>query len=82
MTVENIQVGKPYLTSLAADFSKAASLIKFISDQIITMHDNNNGDRKHYPIVTLYQIHAILENLDARLMFCETGINEILGIPD
>ena len=81
MSVKTINVDKGYLESIADDYQKASGIIDFVSSQLLIMHDNLNGGTKH-PSVTIYQLHAMLESLDGRLMSREMILKNVLGIEE
>lgn len=81
MGLNKIEIEKVFLQSIAEDYSKTVGIIDFVSQQLLIMHNNSNGDTKHSPSVTVYQLHAMLETLDGRLMERETFVRNHLGEP-
>ena len=82
MSDKTIELDKSYLLSIVDDYTKTSSMLDFISNQLLIMHDNNNGEQKHSPAVTIFQIHAMLEALDGRLMDRESILKTALGIKE
>ena len=81
MGIERIEVGKLLIKDLAEDYSKIGGIVDFVSQQLLIMHDNDNGEIKHSPAATLFQLHTMLENLDSHLMQQETIVGSFLDVP-
>lgn len=79
MKSDKIEVHKGFLEEIDEDYSKISSLVDFVSLELMTMHENNNGNMKRTPSTTIYQLAAILENIDNKMMDRMQTINQILG---
>lgn len=75
----SIQIGKTHLRNIGNEFSKIGAIVNFCATQLLAIHNANLGKEVLAPAATPYQLHAMLEALDDRIMDRETTIQELLG---
>ena len=76
---DTIQIGRLHLSHIAEEFSKIGSIVDFVAIQLERMHNENQDIPGQRPATTLYQLHAMLEGLDGRIMDRETALRGLLG---